>query len=62
MKTLSEAVQLAIIDQLGSTYRNLILSSYKEEHGDINKLTANARSVCKQMVVMFEDSYKDMRI
>lgn len=62
MKTLSEVTQLAIIDQLGSTYRNLILSSYKEEHGDIAKLTANARHVCKQMVVMFEDTYKDMKL
>jgi hypothetical protein len=62
MKTLSEAVQLAIIDQLGSTYRNLILSGYKEEHGNIEKLTTKARIACKKLVVVFEDTFKDMKV
>lgn len=62
MKTLNEAVQLEIIQQLGSTYRNIILSAYKEEHGDIEKLTAKARIACKKLIVVFEDTYKDMKV
>jgi len=42
MKTLSEAVQLQVIDQAGSTFRNIILAQMKE-YGVAKQCVDNAR-------------------
>ena len=42
MKTLSEAVQVQIISEAGSTYRNFLLSAYKEDPDNIQTGIENA--------------------
>lgn len=59
MKTLSEAVQLQIIDQAGATYRNVVLSYLNSVNNGIykddpNKAIGNARAITEQFVEMIE--------
>ena len=58
MKTLSEAVQLEIISQAGSTYRNLVLGLTKDSNDSLSTISDNAKLVSEKFIAMIIDRLK----